>query len=103
MSTKRMLQLGEQIRDFIATMLVRGEIRDPRVKSVTIHSVKLTSDLQIAKVYFICSDKDYIVFSSLLLGISNTPNIDKTKVRRIGGGQMIHFSFKCYIKFDNYN
>lgn len=53
MTTKRMLQLGEQIRDFIATMLVRGEIHDPRVKNVTIHSVKMTSDLQIAKVYFV--------------------------------------------------
>lgn len=52
-----MLQLGEQIRDFIATMLVRGELSDPRVKNITIHSVKMTSDLQIAKVYFVCSDK----------------------------------------------
>jgi ribosome-binding factor A len=58
MSTKRMLQLGEQIRDFVATMLVKGEIRDPRVKNVTIHSVKMTSDLQIAKVYYVCSEKD---------------------------------------------
>jgi len=56
MTTKRMLQMGEQIRDFIATMLVRGEIHDPRVKNVTIHSVKMTSDLQMAKVYFICSE-----------------------------------------------
>jgi len=53
-----MLQLAEQIRDFIATMLVRGEIRDPRIKNVTIHSVKMTSDLQIAKVYFVCSEKN---------------------------------------------
>ena len=58
MSTKRMLQMGEQIRDFVATMLVRGEIHDPRVKNITIHSVKMTSDLQIAKVYFICAEKN---------------------------------------------
>lgn len=57
MSTKRMHQLGEQIRDFIATMLARGEIRDPRAKNITIHSVKMTSDLQIAKVYFTCPEK----------------------------------------------
>lgn len=52
-----MNQMGEQIRDFIATMLVRGEIRDPRVKNITIHSVKMTSDLQMAKVYYVCSEK----------------------------------------------
>jgi len=50
--SKRMLQLGEEIREFISTMLVRGEISDPRVKNITIHSVKVTPDLQIAKVYF---------------------------------------------------
>jgi len=69
MSTKRMLQLGEQIRDFIATMLVRGEIRDPRVKNVTIHSVKLTSDLQMAKVYFICSDKEKSGIKDVEIGL----------------------------------
>jgi ribosome-binding factor A len=53
--TKRMLQLGGQIRDYIATMLVRGEISDPRAKGVTIHSVKMTRDLQMAKVYFTSS------------------------------------------------
>jgi ribosome-binding factor A len=58
MSTKRMLQLGEQIRDIIATMFVRGEIRDPRLQNLTILSVKMTSDLQLAKVYFICSQKE---------------------------------------------
>ncbi len=64
-----MLQLGEEIRDFIATMLVRGGIRDPRVKSVTIHSVKMTSDLQIAKVYFICSEKDKETIKSTETGL----------------------------------
>lgn len=52
MSTKRMLQLGEQIREHIAMMLVRGEISDPRVRGITLNSVKMTPDLQIAKVYF---------------------------------------------------
>lgn len=51
-ATKRMLQLGEEIREQIAMMFARGEVSDPRVKSLTIHSVKMTSDLQIAKVYY---------------------------------------------------
>ncbi len=47
-----MLQLGEQIREHIALMLVRGEISDPRVRGITLNSVKMSPDLQIAKVYF---------------------------------------------------
>lgn len=47
-----MLQLGEQIREHIAMMLVRGEISDPRVRGITLNSVKMSPDLQIAKVYF---------------------------------------------------
>lgn len=51
-NTKRTAMVGERIREHVATMLVRGEISDPRVQNVTIHSVKVTPDLQIAKVYF---------------------------------------------------
>jgi len=54
----------------------------------------MSTDPYSVRPLFVCSDKDYVVFSSLLLGLSNTPNIDKTKVRRIGGGEMLHFTFK---------
>ncbi len=50
---KRLLQLAEDIREFIANMFARGEVRDPRVQGLTIHHVKLTPDLRIAKVYYI--------------------------------------------------
>ena len=50
--SKRTEQIGERIRELIAMMLVRGEIADPRVKNVTINSVKVSSDLQQAKVYY---------------------------------------------------
>jgi ribosome-binding factor A len=81
MTTKRMFQMGEQIRDFIATMLVRGEIRDPRIKNVTIHSVKMTSDLQIAKVYFVCSST------------SASTSTDKNFVKEIEAGLKAAASF----------
>lgn len=50
--SKRTAQVGERIRELIATMLIRGEVRDPRVKKVTINKVKVSPDLQIAKVYY---------------------------------------------------
>lgn len=52
MATKRMLQVGEQVRAAVATMLVNGDIADPRLKFVTINSVNMTPDLQEAKVYY---------------------------------------------------
>jgi ribosome-binding factor A len=52
MATKRMLQISEQIREHVATMLVSGKISDPRVRHVTLHYVKMSPDLQIAKIYF---------------------------------------------------
>ena len=52
MGTKRLAQVGEQIREHIALMLVKGELSDPRVRGVTINSVKMTPDLQTARVYY---------------------------------------------------
>jgi ribosome-binding factor A len=52
MASKRTLQIGESIREHIAMMLVRGEISDPRVRNVTINAVKVSPDLQLARVYY---------------------------------------------------
>lgn len=52
MASKRILQVGEQIREHIAMMLLRGELSDPRLKNMTINSVRVSPDLQIAKVYY---------------------------------------------------
>jgi ribosome-binding factor A len=51
-SSKRILQVGEQIREHIAMMLIRGELSDPRLKNITINSVRVSPDLQLAKVYY---------------------------------------------------
>jgi asparagine synthase (glutamine-hydrolysing) len=63
----------------------------------------MSTDPYSVRPLFICCDKNYIVFSSLLLGISNSPNIDKTKVRRIEGGGMLHFTFKDDCVYDEYS
>lgn len=52
MGQYRLLKLGEQIRSEIATMLLRGEIKDPRVSNfLTINRVDVSADLAHAKVY----------------------------------------------------
>jgi len=51
-SSKRVLQVGEQVREHIAMMLIRGELSDPRLKNITINSVRVSPDLQLARVYY---------------------------------------------------
>ncbi|MBP5403057.1 MAG: 30S ribosome-binding factor RbfA [Treponema sp.] len=52
MGEYRLLRLGEQIRGEIANMLLRSEIKDPRVSQfLTINRVEVVSDLAYAKVY----------------------------------------------------
>ncbi|HBG65984.1 MAG TPA: 30S ribosome-binding factor RbfA [Treponema sp.] len=52
MGQYRLIRLGEQLKQEIATMLVRHEIKDPRVNEfLTINRVEVAGDLANAKVY----------------------------------------------------
>ena len=52
MGQYRLLRLGEQIKQEISTMLLRHEIKDPRVSEfLTINRVEVTPDLAFAKIY----------------------------------------------------
>jgi ribosome-binding factor A len=48
----RQERLADQIRDTLGSCFGGGQMSDPRLAQVTITAVKLTGDLQIAKVYF---------------------------------------------------
>ncbi|MDH4227449.1 MAG: 30S ribosome-binding factor RbfA [Deltaproteobacteria bacterium] len=52
MSHSRVERIGDQIREEIASMLVRGELKDPRIGFTTITRVKMSPDLKNAKVFF---------------------------------------------------
>lgn len=52
MTYKRNERVGDLIKEEIASMVLHGEIKDPRIGFVTITHVKLTPDLKDAKVYF---------------------------------------------------
>jgi len=49
---KRSERVGDSILREIATMVQRGDIRDPRIGFITITHVNLSADLKEAKVYF---------------------------------------------------
>lgn len=57
MNIKRSTRVADLIMADISDILLR-EIRDPRIKSVTITGVKLTDDLRHAKVYYVEMGKD---------------------------------------------
>ena len=47
----RPARVGERVRAELSEMLLRGEVRDPRVRDVVISAVRMSGDLSIAKVY----------------------------------------------------
>lgn len=52
MGEYRLLRLGEQIRGEISTMILRSEVKDPRVSpNLTINRVEVVADLAYAKVF----------------------------------------------------
>ncbi len=52
MSTKRIRQISEDIRTHVATLLVMGKLSDPRLRDCTIVEVKVSPDLQQARIFF---------------------------------------------------
>lgn len=80
MGEYRLLRLGEQIRGEIANMMLRGEIKDPRVNSanaelplstlLTINRVEVVSDLAYAKVFV----SGYLPEDSLNKGVKGLQN-----------------------------
>lgn len=47
----RMQRIGDRIRQELSEMLVKGEIRDPRISGITITDVKVDRELSYADVY----------------------------------------------------
>jgi asparagine synthase (glutamine-hydrolysing) len=54
----------------------------------------LSVDQLSIKPLFVYSDENHVAFSSLLSALINTPNINKSKVLKLSGGDSLHFTFK---------
>jgi ribosome-binding factor A len=52
MGSKRAVQVGEEIRQHVAVLLATGKLSDPGLQGVTIQSVKVSPDLQVARIYY---------------------------------------------------
>jgi ribosome-binding factor A len=66
MAGYRMVRLGEQIREEISTMIMKEQIKDPRVSTfLSVNLVEVSADLGYAKVYVSSFMKD----KSILKGV----------------------------------
>lgn len=45
-------RVGDLIKQEVASMLIRGDIKDPRVGLVTLTDIKMTRDLKNARIFF---------------------------------------------------
>jgi len=45
-------RVAQEIQTAIASMVARGELRDPRIGFITITGVKVSPDLRVAKVFY---------------------------------------------------
>jgi len=45
-------RVGEQIRDELSTLLTRGAVHDPGIGFITLTHVKVSPDLQVARVFY---------------------------------------------------
>jgi ribosome-binding factor A len=52
MASHRPDRVGEQIRDELSTMLSRGAVHDPGIGFITLTRVKVSADLQMARVFY---------------------------------------------------
>jgi ribosome-binding factor A len=52
LGSKRSLRVGDMILKEISEMLIKGNVRDPRIEPVVLTGIKLTDDLGFARIYF---------------------------------------------------
>src|SRR5687767_7453885 len=52
MATHRPDRVGDQIREALSEMLTRGDVHDPGIGFITLTRVKVSPDLQLARVYY---------------------------------------------------
>ncbi len=55
---RRADRVGDLILKEVSGMILRGEIKDPRVRSATLTGIKVTDDLSLAWIYFTLMTED---------------------------------------------
>ena len=80
MASRRMLKAAEAIRE-VVSMAFLTEIRDPRVKNVTVTGVEITPDMRSAKV-LISVMGDEVKQNLCLRGLANSAGFLQSKIAK---------------------
>lgn len=81
LGSKRSLRVGDMILKEISEMLIKGEVRDPRIEPVVLTGIKLTEDLGFARVYFtIIGDK--VDKQNIIEGLQSASSFIKRELSR---------------------
>lgn len=51
-TSARLERVAQEVRAAVADLFTRGQLRDPRIRYLTITGVKMSPDLKVAKVYY---------------------------------------------------
>ena len=78
---KRKTRVGGLIKEEIANMLLRGDIKDPRVADSVITGVKMTDDLGLITVYFVSMTKEHTP-EDIKKGFNSAKGFIKSKLSR---------------------
>ena len=82
MGQYRLIRLGEQLREEIASMIMKHEIKDPRVNEfLSINRVEVAGDLAYAKV-FVSSFMDDVSVKRGVEGLQNAAGFIQSSVAR---------------------
>ena len=81
-SSRRPEQVAETIRQVLADLLLRGEVRDPRVGLVTVTRVEVTSDLSHANV-FVRAQGDDADRERAVEGLKSAAGFLRSRVARV--------------------
>jgi ribosome-binding factor A len=81
LGSKRSLRVGDMILKEISEMLIKGNIRDPRIEPVVLTGIKLTDDLGFARVYFTVIG-DQIDKQNIIEGLQSASTYIKRELSR---------------------
>jgi len=78
---KRSLRVADMIHREISEMLIRGEIRDPRVDAVVLTGIKVSDDLGFARLFFTVIDDNANV-EEILAGLQSAAAFIKRELSK---------------------
>jgi ribosome-binding factor A len=81
LGSKRSLRVGDMILKEISEMLIKGDVRDPRIEPVVLTGIKLTEDLGFARIYFTIIG-DQIDKQNIIEGLQSASSYIKRELSR---------------------